>query len=308
MTTFYFAWVDDTDTEFDEAFLRQDEEVLSFEISQAEGEFAAMTIGLRNPEEGLLKPARKQWAWLSADFGDTAGGQPLFFGRLVGMPEGIIGNEARLTFAARPADFVAAKTTAAAALKVAPFWDPIWITPELAADPDAVLEARSALWHIDRVTHAITASDVLEAEDGLIDLVDDVIGEVTADEYDDPDFPSLPGELYEATSHDIDLIAHEITASPECGETPGGFLVSPTAPTTGTGANADMDVFFATAATIASGSVNLAGISVGYRGETYSPIAISRETGNDRYLSGDPDFPSGRYAIDVLCKRDSSTA
>ncbi|MEJ6845078.1 hypothetical protein V3589_02495 [Sinorhizobium fredii] len=175
MTTFYFAWVDDTDTEFDEAFLRQDEEVLSFEISQAEGEFAAMTIGLRNPEEGLLKPARKQWAWLSADFGDTAGGQPLFFGRLVGMPEGIIGNEARLTFAARPADFVAAKTTAAAALKVAPFWDPIWITPELAADPDAVLEARSALWHIDRVTHAITASDVLEAEDGLIDLVDDVI-------------------------------------------------------------------------------------------------------------------------------------
>ncbi|MEJ6845076.1 hypothetical protein V3589_02485 [Sinorhizobium fredii] len=134
------------------------------------------------------------------------------------------------------------------------------------------------------------------------------IGEVTADEYDDPDFPSLPGELYEATSHDIDLIAHEITASPECGETPGGFLVSPTAPTTGTGANADMDVFFATAATIASGSVNLAGISVGYRGETYSPIAISRETGNDRYLSGDPDFPSGRYAIDVLCKRDSSTA
>ncbi|NEI52722.1 hypothetical protein GR217_34450 [Rhizobium leguminosarum] len=175
MATYYFAWVEETDTTFDDAFLREDEAVFAFEISQDEGEFATMTIDIENPREGLLNPARKIWAWLSVDFGDTAGGQPLFFGRLVAMPEEIIGNAVRLTFAARPLDYATAKTTAADLLKVAPFWDVVWITPELIDDPDAVLESRSALWHIDRVTHAVTASDMLEAEDGIIDLSDDVV-------------------------------------------------------------------------------------------------------------------------------------
>jgi len=175
MTTYYFAWVEETDTAFDVAFLREDEDVLAFEISQAEGEFAAMTIDVRNPEEGLLNPARKLWAWLSADFGDTAGGQPLFFGRIIAMPEEIIGNAVRLSMSARPLTYATAKAAAATPLKVAPYWDPVWITPELLDDPDAVLESRSALWHIDRVTHAVTISDVLEAEDGLIDLGGDVI-------------------------------------------------------------------------------------------------------------------------------------
>jgi len=175
LATYYFAWVDETDTAFDDAFLREDEQVFAFEISHAEGEFATMTVDIVNPREGLLNPARKLWAWFSIDLGDTAGGQPLFFGRLVAMPEEIIGNAVRLTLAARPVDYAAAKAAAADLLKVAPFWDSVWITPELIGDPDAVLESRSALWHIDRVTHAVTASDVLEAEDGLIDLVDDVI-------------------------------------------------------------------------------------------------------------------------------------
>lgn len=174
MTTYYFAWVDETDTAFSAAFLREDEDIFAFELSQAEGQFANLTIDVRNPEEGLLNPSRKLWAWFSADFGDTAGGQPLFFGRVVAMPEEIIENVVRLTLSARPLDFAADKATAAAALKVAPYWDPVWITPELADDPDAVLESRSALWHIDRVTHAITISDMLEAEDGVIDLADDV--------------------------------------------------------------------------------------------------------------------------------------
>lgn len=175
MATYYFAWVDEADSDFDVAFLREDEQVFAFDLSQAEGEFAALTVDIRNPEIGLLNPARKQWAWLSADFGDTAGGQPLFFGRLAGMPEEIIGRAVRLTFSARPSDFADRKATAAAALKVAPYWDPVWVTPELAEDPDAVLESRSALWHIDRVTHAVSASDILEAEDGLIDLGEDVV-------------------------------------------------------------------------------------------------------------------------------------
>jgi len=37
-------------------------------------------------------------------------------------------------------------------------------------DPDVVLEARSELWHVDRVTLNTTTSDVLVGEDGLIFL------------------------------------------------------------------------------------------------------------------------------------------
>ena len=59
-----------------------------------------------------------------------------------------------LAFTARPADYNAQKQALAETLKVAPFWDPIWIDPDQRDDPDVVLEARSQLWHIDRVTHA----------------------------------------------------------------------------------------------------------------------------------------------------------
>jgi hypothetical protein len=51
------------------------------------------------------------------------------------------------------------KSTLAQTLKVAPFWDPIWVGADKRNDPDSVLEARSELWHIDRVTHDVTAVD-----------------------------------------------------------------------------------------------------------------------------------------------------
>jgi hypothetical protein len=35
-------------------------------------------------------------------------------------------------------------------------------------DPDTVLEARSQLWHIDRVTHAVTVSDINVGGDGTL--------------------------------------------------------------------------------------------------------------------------------------------
>ncbi|MBB2698969.1 UNVERIFIED_ORG: phage tail protein X [Rhizobium esperanzae] len=230
MTTYYFAWVDEADSDFDIAYLREDEQVFAFEVSQAEGEFSALTVDIRNPEAGLLNPSRKQWAWLSADFGDTAGGQPLFFGRLVGMPEEIIGRAVRLTFSARPSDFADRKASAAAALKVAPYWDPVWVTPELADDPDAVLESRSALWHIDRVTHAVTASDILEAEDGLIDLGDDVLRDSIELSFGSPPATKITCEATigwdQAVSGSFDLKAALLAAFAAAGTSTGGVISS----------------------------------------------------------------------------------
>ncbi|MGM5087525.1 hypothetical protein E0H64_17665 [Rhizobium leguminosarum bv. viciae] len=230
MATFYFAWVDEADSDFDVAFLREDEQVFAFEVSQAEGEFAALTVDIRNPEAGLLNPSRKQWAWLSVDFGDTAGGQPLFFGRLVGMPEDIIGKAVRLTLSARPSDFAGRKATAAALLRVAPYWDPIWVTPELADDPDAVLESRSALWHIDRVTHAVSASDLLEAEDGLIDLGDDVLRDSIELSFGSPPATKITCEATigwdQAVTGSYDLKPALLAAFSTAGTSTGGVISS----------------------------------------------------------------------------------
>lgn len=127
---------------------------------------------------------------------------------------------------------------------------------------------------------------------------------LSADEFDDPDYPSLPDDFYSTTSQPLAMLAHAITDAPACGwQDPGppptNYMPSQSAPDTGTGANADEDIYFAAAATIGSATLNFAGVTVSYRGETYSPIAISGSTENT-YLRGDD-----ATSISVLCKRNT---
>lgn len=163
--TFYFAWVADGDVAFDEyTHSVEDEEVFGFEIVHSEGDLAELKVDIRNPKENLVDPYRPLWAWLSQD------GTPLFLGRLVAAPQDIQSEIVSVSFLARPSNYDAAKSTLADTLKVAPYWDPVWINPQRLDDPDAVLEARPELYHVDRVTHAVTVSNVIAGEDGLITL------------------------------------------------------------------------------------------------------------------------------------------
>ena len=57
---FHFAWVDPGQTSFSSGFAREDEQVLSFELSQEEGDFASLRLEVRNPRVGLLSIGRKQ--------------------------------------------------------------------------------------------------------------------------------------------------------------------------------------------------------------------------------------------------------
>lgn len=158
--TFYFAWVA-PGTAFDAyAHSVQDEDVFAFEITHSEGDFPMLGIDIRNPRTNLLGPYRLLWAWLSQD------GVPLFFGRLVAMPEQIVQEIVHLNFIARPSNYDTVKLALAETLKVAPYWDYIWIKSQKREDPDVVLEARPQLWHIDRITHAVTVSDINVGEDG----------------------------------------------------------------------------------------------------------------------------------------------
>lgn len=165
---FYFAWASPAETTFGPEHQVEDEEVFAFELTHAEGDFPALSIDIKNPRVGLLKPGRDVWAWLSYNDGATV--TPLFFGRLVGVPEDMQDEVVRLAFIARPTDYDAQKRALAASMRVLPYYDPVWIVADRRDDPDAVLEGYARLWHIDRVTHDVTASDILTGEDGTVDF------------------------------------------------------------------------------------------------------------------------------------------
>jgi len=154
---------------------RFDEDVVSLEISQEEGGLATLTISIKNPGVGLLATGRNLWAWLSWDRAWPSGTpdiQALFNGRLIGVPRLQAGEIVELQFLARPDDLNAQKSALADSLKVLPYYDPIWFA-SATIDLDTVLEAYSALWHIDRVSLALTTSDVLEGEDGTVNVGED---------------------------------------------------------------------------------------------------------------------------------------
>ena len=167
---FFLAWVDASEKTFGPQHQVEDEQVFAFRVEHAEGEFASLSIDIKNPRIGLLAPARKTWAWLSWDNG--IGVIALFFGRLVGVPSDLHQEIVTLSFTARPSDYSVQKAALAETLKVPPFWDPIWVDAEKRDDPDVVLEARSQLWHIDRVTHVVMVSDILVGEDGIEDFAE----------------------------------------------------------------------------------------------------------------------------------------
>ncbi len=170
---FYFVWADKNEP-FDAAVhARIDEDIFKFDVDHSEGDFATLTAIIRNPRIGLLAPARRVWAWLS--WQNDADLVPLFYGRLVGVPTDINQEQVTLVFTARPADFVSLKEAKADTLKERPYYDPIWINPDSLDDPDTVLEARSALWSIDRVTHEVDISDILVGEDGIEDFRPDEV-------------------------------------------------------------------------------------------------------------------------------------
>src|SRR5215831_8205926 len=149
---FYWAWCDSSETTYSLSHARYDENVFSFTITGSEGECAQLSLTIKNPKIGLLSAGRKVWGWLSYDLG--IGPQPLFFGRLLGIPDmqGSVSGFAELltlTFVAKPIDFAAQRRALAESLAVLPFYDPLFIDEKLrieagthTGDVDTALEAR----------------------------------------------------------------------------------------------------------------------------------------------------------------------
>lgn len=177
---FIFRWVNEGALPFDALVHANvnDENVFSIEITHSEGDFPTLELTIINPRVGLLGPDRMLWGWLSYDIAwredelHTPDIRPLFYGRLIGIPEDLQAEQVVLSFLARPLDYAEQKSALAYTMRDAPFWDPVWFSPDNRDDPDNVLESRTELWHIDRLTHEVTSSDLLVGEDGT-----EVIGE-----------------------------------------------------------------------------------------------------------------------------------
>jgi hypothetical protein len=162
---FSFAWVLPTEITFGSEHIREDEKIAALTFEHNEGDFGSMSIDIRNKRDGgFLQASRKQWAWIGYK------GDPIFFGRLVGIPTDLVKNIVTLLFIARPLDYINRKTTLAATLRVPGYFDYLFIDKQKATDLDAVLEGYGALWSIDRVTHELGMSDYLLGEDGTVDF------------------------------------------------------------------------------------------------------------------------------------------
>lgn len=160
--TIYFAWVDPGTAFNAVSHSVHDETIISFQLSQDEGDLARLTLEIKNPKVGPLSAGRKVWAWFSSD------GTPLFYGRLVAIPSDLLAETITYVLVARPADLEEQKTALADTLRVLPYYDEIFISEEFRDDADAVLEGYSKLFHYNRTSHVVTVSDVLSGEDGLI--------------------------------------------------------------------------------------------------------------------------------------------
>lgn len=163
---FYFAWVAPNVSFSAGTHAVEDEKILAFTMTHTEGDFCNLEIVLKNPRIGLLNTGRKVWAFLSVDFG--GGPDALFYGRLIGIPNSINREKMTLQFIARPGDFKDRKATLAETLRVAPWWEPIYIAEDKELDDDVVLEARTEEWHIDRVTHEVTVSDLIDGDSNIV--------------------------------------------------------------------------------------------------------------------------------------------
>lgn len=168
VSQFYFAWVSSGETSFDGSHMREDELIFSFKLKQEEGQVAELELEIINPHIGLLAPGRPLWCWFS--WSDGSNVYPLFFGRLVSIPDDLFADIITVNFVAKPMDYTEQLFALAESMKVLPFYDPIFVSDKKQSDPNTVLEGYSKLWHVDRITHDVTASDIIAGEDGVIEF------------------------------------------------------------------------------------------------------------------------------------------
>lgn len=154
----YFAWVSAGELFDAQVHAREDEQVFAINIVEREGEFATASVTILNPRVGLLAPARRQRAFISADVDGQV--RLLFSGRVVGVPANITGETIELEFIARPDDHAQVQSAFLDRLKGMPQYHEALLSDEERNDISVVLEGFSGLPHWDRVTGALSLAPI----------------------------------------------------------------------------------------------------------------------------------------------------
>jgi hypothetical protein len=170
-----FAWVQPTETTFGSQHIRMDEDVLDFEMTHSEGNFPELNVTIKNPYRPFVGGSTLYWVWMGYILGHSI--EPFFFGRLIATPDNIQDESITLKFLAKSRVWLKLKQYQSDLLRQDPY-DPILVNVNSRADPDTVLEFRSAVWHFDRLptlAHGASApdlnvsiSDILIPENGFL--------------------------------------------------------------------------------------------------------------------------------------------
>lgn len=217
----FFAWVEPGEAFDPVIHAREDEDVFSVRISEEEGAFAVATVEIRNPRRGLLSPARRQRAFISAEV--NGGHTLLFSGRVVGVPASITGETLELELIGRPDDHEFQQAALVSSMRADARYHPALVAEQDRNDLSAVLEGFAALPHWDRATGQLTLAPI--ANDGW-----QPVNDVTAlEDSFEVSFSSAPldrvrVELELSWEQVCPVISVPLSANP--GTTPTGILAS----------------------------------------------------------------------------------
>ena len=93
---------------------------------------------------------------------------PIFFGELIGVPDDLFAEKITLKFLARSMNYIQWKQAVSETLRTAGNYDPVFLKDTERDQPDKILEGWSKLYHVDRCSLEVSASDVLVGEDGTV--------------------------------------------------------------------------------------------------------------------------------------------
>ncbi len=170
----YFALVNDGEAFDPVTHAREDLTVFDLAISQREGEFARADLQVWNPRAAL--PANR--LYISED------GVLLFSGEVSRAPRGQVSERIRIEVIGRPSDADARLATLVEGLKVAPYYDPLFVASGDADDAGTVLTGHGKVLAWGRVSGDVSAVDFLSGSSTValtpfrgsvsVDVADDV--------------------------------------------------------------------------------------------------------------------------------------
>lgn len=156
----YFAWIEESESFDPVLHRRKDEEIEKAVLEADEDGFATLSLTVRPPTEGLAKPARKRWGFLSRERADGSL-KLLAKGRVDSFPIGGDPLRSVFRFTCAPGDWESKQDTVLQATKDGPHWDPALVDPALRDDSIEILDGLSSVIAFRPDTHGCELHDIL---------------------------------------------------------------------------------------------------------------------------------------------------